>query len=152
MRKSNFRMKKRNEEKILSEFRTIKGYDQRHNKELTPTMEDYLEMICRHCGPGGFVRVSQLSQRLNVRPSSASKIAEQLKREGYVEFERYGVIRPTEKGWEAGCYLLYRHEILHEFLCRLNGTTDELEQVEQVEHFLSRETVENLEKWLNHQN
>ncbi len=132
----------------LGEFRTIKGYDQQEHKALTPTMEDYLEMICRSCGPGGFVRVGQLSQRLNVRPSSTTKIAEQLKKEGYVEYERYGVIYPTEKGWEAGSYLLYRHEVLHQFFCLLNGTADELEQVERVEHYLNRQTVENLEKWL----
>ena len=45
-----------------------------------------------------------------------------------------------------GEYLLHRHQILHRFFCALNGTEDELEQVEKVEHFMSRETMENLEK------
>ena len=36
--------------------------------------------------------------------------------------EKYGVIKPTKKGWDAGQYLLYRHDILHEFLfyCNIN--------------------------------
>ena len=40
---------------------------------------------------------------------------------------------------------MYRHEVLHRFLCLLNHTDNELEQVEKLEHFLEKRTVENLE-------
>ena len=36
--------------------------------------------------------------------------------------------------------------MLHRFFCKLNGTDNELTQVEQVEHFMSEETVRNLER------
>ena len=60
-------------------------------------------------------------------------------------FEKYGLIQPTEKGWSVGRWLLHRHEVLHRFFCMLNGSTDELELVEQVEHYLNEGTVRNLE-------
>lgn len=133
----------------MGEYRTIKGYDSFAKRKLTRSMEDYLEMICRLSREEGFARVAQLSARLNVRASSASKMAEQLRDAGYLEYEKYGYLRPTEMGWKEGEYLLHRHEVLHDFLCMVNGSTDELEQVEQIEHFFNRKTIENLERMLN---
>lgn len=40
--------------------------------------------------------------------------------------------------------MLCRHEVIHAFLCFLNGSSNELEEAEKIEHFLSRKTVENL--------
>lgn len=51
----------------------------------------------------------------------------------------------TDKGQETGNYLLYRHEVIHGFLCALNHSENELEQVEKIEHFLDRTTVKSLE-------
>ncbi|HPE16802.1 MAG TPA: iron dependent repressor, metal binding and dimerization domain protein [Oscillospiraceae bacterium] len=126
------------------EFYTMKGYQVNAPGELTPAMEDYLEMICRLLGQKEVVRIGELAERLHVRPSSTSKMIGLLKSAGYVDSEKYGYILLTEKGREAGNYLLYRHEVLRRFLCALNHTEDELEQVEKIEHFLDRSTVENL--------
>ena len=112
-------------------------------------MEDYLEMICRQAGSEGYVRINFLAGLLNVRPSSASKMVYQLRDMGLVFFEKYGLIQPTEPGWELGRYLLHRHDVLHRFFCRLNHSDDQLEQVERVEHYMSRESVHNLERWLD---
>ena len=126
------------------EFYTLKGYQDREGAELTTAMEDYLEMICRLTPPDQVVRVSELSRQLHVKPPSATRMLSQLSRAGYVSAEKYGYARLTEKGRQAGNYLLYRHEVIHRFLRALNRTDNELEQVEKIEHFLNRETVENL--------
>ena len=126
------------------EFYTMKGYQINEQNELTPAMEDYLEMICRLLEERKVVRIGELAERLHVRPSSTSKMIQLLKSAGYVDSEKYGYILLTGKGREAGNYLLYRHRVLQRFLCALNHTEDELEQVEKIEHFLNRFTVENL--------
>lgn len=128
-----------------NEYRTIKGYKLKNNKEITDAMEDYLEMICRSARRDGYARINHLAATLGVRPSSASKMVSNLKELGYVESEKYGIVKPTVKGWELGSYLLYRHDVLHEFLCLLNHTEDEIEQVEQIEHFFDEKTIRNLE-------
>ena len=64
---------------------------------------------------------------------------------GFIHAEKYGFVHLTEKGREAGRYLLYRHEIIEKFLCALNQSSDQLEQAEKIEHFLDRETVKNLD-------
>lgn len=126
-------------------FFTQKGYALRSHRQITGAMEDYLEMICRQAREAGYARIGMLAEHLNVRPSSASKMVRQLRELGLVEFPSYGLIRPTAEGFELGNYLLRRHNVLFRFFCLLNGTDDELEQVEQVEHFIRPETVDNLE-------
>lgn len=126
-------------------FYTIKGYELLSEEELTNAMEDYLEMIARICHQGKRVRVSELSVKLHVKASSATKMVQQLVALGFLEAEKYGDIILTKKGQERGAYLLYRHDILHHFLCLLNHTCDELEQVEKIEHFLDQRTIKNIE-------
>ena len=126
-------------------FYTLKGYQLIDDVKFTPAMEDYLEMICRILQKYDCVRISDLSEQLNVRPSSTSKMVQQLNDLGYLNAEKYGNITLTEKGRVAGDYLLYRHNIIHSFLCLLNNSQNELEEAEKIEHFLSPKTVENLD-------
>lgn len=127
------------------EFYTLKGYQAKADCDLTAAMEDYLEMICRIIRQGDRVRVNDLSQRLHVKPSSVSKMIQQLHLAGYLHAEKYSMISLTPKGRKTGNYLLYRHEVIHRFLCVVNNSDNELEQVEKIEHFLDRNTVENLD-------
>ncbi len=129
-------------------FYTMKEYQRAGAEGLTSSMEDYLEMICRLRAEGVPVRVNVLASSLHVRPSSASKMLGNLKKLGYIDFRKYGAVMVTEKGVEEGEYLLHRHQVLHRFFCAVNGTEDELEQVEKIEHFMNRETVNNLEQLL----
>ena len=127
-------------------FRTPKGYDKTENPTVTPAMEDYLEMIRRMSD--GVVHVNILAKMLHVKPSSASKMVSHLKERGLICSEKYGLIQLTEEGMRQGDYLLQRHDIIHRFLCRINGSEDELVQTERIEHFLDERTVRNLEKLL----
>ena len=131
-----------------SAFYTMKGYELAADTQITTAMEDYLEMLCRLQREGRPLRVNVLAESLHVRPSSASKMLGNLKGLGYIDFQKYGAVEVTEKGLREGEYLLHRHQVLHRFFCAVNGTEDELEQVEKIEHFMNRETVNNLEQLL----
>ncbi|MFR1518838.1 MAG: metal-dependent transcriptional regulator [Clostridia bacterium] len=127
-------------------FYTLKGYSLNESERLTSSMEDYLEMICRILQDNDVVRISELAEHLHVKPSSASKMVNNLKEAGYIEFKKYGYIAITGKGVEMGNYLLHRHKVLNNFLCLLNHSENELEQVEKIEHFIDKTTVDNLER------
>ena len=131
---------------LSDEFYTLKGYQMNEVVEITTAMEDYLEMIYRLFKKNSKSRVNDLSRMLNVKPSSVTKMVQQLNELGYVSSEKYGQIELTEQGRALGEYLLYRHEVIHNFLCLLNQSNNELEQVEKIEHFLNRKTVENLNR------
>ena len=68
---------------------------------------------------------------------------------GYLTNERYGCLRLTEKGSQAGAYLLYRHDVLNRLLRRINGSADELEQTERIEHYIDVRTVRNIDAFLD---
>lgn len=126
-------------------FYTMKGYALQTNITVTSAMEDYLEMIARIKQGGNEVRVSDLSRQLHVKASSVTKMVQQLAQTGLVYAEKYGDIILTENGSRLGNYLLYRHDVLQDFLCLLNHSENELEQVEKIEHFLDERTIKNLE-------
>jgi Mn-dependent DtxR family transcriptional regulator len=129
-------------------FYTLKGYSLLEHTQITSSMEDYLEMICRLHRDGHPIRIKELAECLHVKPSSASKMTGNLRKHGLVRFEKYGTVSLTEDGLKLGEYLLFRHDVLHRFFCYINQNSNELEQVEKVEHFMEPRTVYNIEKWL----
>lgn len=133
----------------MENFYTLKGYSLLEHTKITSSMEDYLEMIYRLYQEGHPIRIKNLAKALHVKPSSASKMTGNLKSQGLVRFEKYSTISLTDDGLKLGKYLLFRHEILHRFFCYINQSSNELEQVEKVEHFIEPETIYNLQKWLN---
>jgi len=131
-----------------NKFYTLKGYALIEGNIITSSMEDYLEMIYRIYEKDEVVRIGALASNLNVKPPSATKMVNNLKLHGLVMSQKYGHIKLTDAGLKLGKYLVFRHETLHRFLCYINKSSNELEQVEKIEHFLNAETVENIHKLL----
>ena len=130
-------------------FYTLKGYALLEASAITSSMEDYLEMIYRIHTSGEVVKIGALAAKLNVKPSSASKMVGNLKKQGLVSSEKYGYIKLTHSGSKLGRYLVFRHNTLHNFLCYINKSKNELEQVEKIEHFINVQTVRNIKKLLD---
>ncbi len=130
------------------DFRTLHGYREAEGRRITPSMEDYLEMIVRLSEKEGTVRVGSLARKLHVTPSSATKMIAHLAQNGCVDAERYGYVTLTEYGRSLGAFLVRRHEIIHCFFCLLNGTESELTQTEKVEHFIEPHTLAAMERAL----
>lgn len=126
-----------------NEFHTFRGYalQNRDNQNLSPSMEDYLEMIFRISTDGDNVRIGNLSSRLNVRPSSVTKMVQRLSKEGYLVYQKYGIIQLTPLGLDIGQELLNRHQTLELFLHLLGVRENLLNDTEKIEHSLSSETL-----------
>jgi DtxR family Mn-dependent transcriptional regulator len=129
------------------EFRTVRGYEllKRKQKKLTPSMEDYLEMIYRSCATEGYVRINHLTEKLNVQPSSVSRVVKKLAELGYLDYEKYGIIRLTRSGTLFGAFLLKRHQTIESFLQNLGVTDNVLVETELIEHYFSMDTIEKIE-------
>ena len=128
------------------EFHTVRGYQMLNaeNKLLTSSMEDYLEMIYRTCMEEEYVRTNQLAEKLNVRPSSTTKVIQKLRELGLVDYQKYGIIKLTEEGKDIGDFLLKRHEIIEEFLKNLGIEETRLKDTEMIEHDVSLNTLQNI--------
>lgn len=128
------------------DFHTVRGYENINltRNLLTPSMEDYLEMIYRCSIEEDVIRLNKIAQMLNVRDSSASKMMKKLGELSLIKYEKYGVIILTEQGESIGKCLLERHNIIKGFLEYLGGTEEVLQETELIEHILSNKTVENI--------
>ncbi|HEY9581650.1 transcriptional regulator MntR [Savagea sp. SN6] len=111
----------------------------------TPGMEDYLEQIYLQLEMRGEARVSDVADALDVLPSSVTKMAQRLDKEGYVIYERYRGLELTEKGKVFGKKLVKRHELLEQFL-RIIGVNEEYiyNDVEGIEHHLSWNAIDRI--------
>lgn len=127
-------------------FHTVRGYEMQgyNKKQLTPAMEDYLEMIYRYSLKEPYIRINLLARFLNVKDPSASKMVKKLGDLGLVNYEKYEMVTLTEKGRESGAFLLNRHCILENFFV-LIGCSDALVQAELMEHFITVETAQNIQ-------
>ena len=131
---------------INKDFHTVKGYEMINaaNKLLTPSMEDYLEMIYRCSLENTYIRLNQVAQMLNVRDSSASKMMQKLGNLSLIKYQKYGLISLTDKGLEIGAFLYKRHNIIEKFLKSLSQKNDVLIETELIEHVIKADTVEDL--------
>lgn len=131
-----------------SEFYTLTGYRLKNNLEITEAMEDYIEMIYRYSKKSDHITVKELSQLLNVRASSVSKMINRLNDFNLVNSTKYGSISLTKKGEKLGYFYLKRHNILTEFFKMINKKEFKLEQVEKVEHYIDKVTIKNINKFI----
>ena len=59
---------------LENEFFTFREYMTKNKSLLSPSAEDYMEMIYRLSYKVGFTRVNDISIALNVQPSSVTKM------------------------------------------------------------------------------
>ena len=127
-------------------FHTVRGYElQRFKKNLlTPALEDYLEMIYRNSLNEDYIRINILAQMLNVKDSSASKMAKKLGELGLVNYKKYEIVTLTDEGKKLGEVLLNRHNIIEKFLSFIGREEDALVQAELIEHIITGDTVKSM--------
>jgi len=132
------------------QFYTVRGYSllTENEEKLTPSLEDYMEMIYRAADSGQEIKVKNLAANLHVKPSSASKMIVRLAQKGYLNYERYGNVTLTEKGKEIGAYLLWRHKVISSFLKLISQGENETSFIEGelAEHSFTPETVHKIER------
>ncbi|OEH86861.1 DNA-binding protein [Desulfuribacillus stibiiarsenatis] len=124
-------------------FFTARGYEISADEDtLTPSMEDYIEMIYRLSGNVGHTRTHDLASSLNVQPPSVTKMIQKLNDKNLIVYEKYGNIQLTVQGQELGKYFLERHNIVKNFLIVLGIEENVQKHVEQIEHYIGWNTFQ----------
>ncbi|MDF0727323.1 transcriptional regulator MntR [Cytobacillus sp. S13-E01] len=111
----------------------------------TPSMEDYIEQIYLLIEDKGYARVSDIAEALSVHPSSVTKMVQKLDKDQYLIYEKYRGLILTPKGKKTGKRLVYRHELLEQFM-RIIGVDDDkiYNDVEGIEHHLSWNAIDRI--------
>lgn len=125
-----------------NDFYTFNEYMKKEDNCLTASMEDYLEMIYRLSLNTGYTRIHELSDALNCKPPSATKMVQKLAEIKLLKYEKYGVLVLEEGGKVLGEALLNRHNVIESFLRILDvSESDVLEETEKIEHTISKQTT-----------
>ena len=111
----------------------------------TPSMEDYIEQIYMLIEEKGYARVSDIAEALSVHPSSVTKMVQKLDKDEYLVYEKYRGLVLTAKGKKIGKRLVFRHDLLEQFL-KIIGVKDEniYNDVEGIEHHLSWDSIDRI--------
>jgi Mn-dependent DtxR family transcriptional regulator len=111
----------------------------------TPSMEDYIEQIYILIEEKGYARVSDIAEALSVHPSSVTKMVQKLDKDEYLVYEKYRGFSLTPKGKKIGKRLVFRHELLEQFM-QIIGVKQEniYNDVEGIEHHLSWDAIDRI--------
>ncbi len=118
--------------------------------DRTTRMEDYLEVIYELIQHKGYATTVDISNYLNVRSPSVTKMLQRLNESGHVNYEKYRGITLTESGTVVAKSIHHRHGILAEFLKMIGVDEDTANKdAEGIEHHLHPETLKKLEEFIN---
>lgn len=111
----------------------------------TPSMEDYIEQIYILIEDKGYARVSDIAEALAVHPSSVTKMVQKLDKDEYLIYEKYRGLVLTNKGKKMGKRLVFRHDLLEQFLRIIGVDEDKIyNDVEGIEHHLSWNAIDRI--------
>lgn len=108
-------------------------------------MEDYIEQIYNLIKTKGYARVTDIAEALEVHPSSVTKMVQKLDKDEYVHYEKYRGFVLTAKGNKVGKRLVFRHDLLEDFLEIIGVDEDKIyDDVEGIEHHLSWNAIDRI--------
>ena len=119
------------------------------NNKLTPSEEDYIEMIYRLNLENNKVQVKDISNKLNIKPPSVTKMIKKLNDKNILIYKKYDSIELTSLGESVGEKLLNRHNTIKEFLTILGIKESIHEETETIEHTINVETLMKIEELIN---
>ena len=108
-------------------------------KEISASLEDYLEAIYLFSKDGSEVRSGQVATYLNVKKSSVTEAIQNLAKEGLINYKPYSPITLTQKGKTSAENILRKHNIVKDFFKEILNMSDEeaSETACKIEHIIS---------------
>lgn len=115
---------------------------------FTTRMEDYLEVISELVEFKGYASSTDISNYMDVRPPSVTKMLRRLDGDGYLEYTKYYGLKLTSKGKNIANDIRQKHSVLLEFFEMIGVDTKVANKdVEGIEHHLNPKTMKQLRKF-----
>lgn len=113
------------------------------------TIEDYVELVYDLQKGKKRVHTNDIASALDINPASVTEIFQKLSEEGYVDYEKYGGTKLTEKGKRVARRTKKRHDTLKEFLLLLGIDKKTAEEDAcEMEHILHPDTMNTIIKFV----
>ena len=116
---------------------------------LSQKCEDYLESILILVEKRGYARPRDIARKMCVKPPSVTEMLGKLKREGYINYEKYGEVTLTPAGLVEARKVKRKHEVFEKLLNMLLVPPDIAEEDACVlEHHIHKKTEQQLSKFV----
>ena len=128
---------------------SIKRANSQESSKFTTRMEDYLEVILELVELKGYATPLDISNYMNVRPPSVTKMLRRLDEEKYIEYTKYRGLKLNVKGKNLANEIRQKHSDLLEFfeVIGVDKSTANID-VEGMEHHLNAKTMKQLRKFI----
>ncbi|WP_372520715.1 metal-dependent transcriptional regulator [Candidatus Ruminimicrobiellum ovillum] len=116
------------------------------NKQLTESLENYLETIGMLIRKNKIARVKDISKELDVKNSSVNIALNVLADKGLIIHEKYGYVELTPEGQKIADDIQHKEDVLVQFFTEILGVNEEvaLKDACRMEHTISDETLAKL--------
>jgi DtxR family Mn-dependent transcriptional regulator len=116
-------------------------------RDLSQSLEDYLEAVYALCSESGATRAGLIGARLNVSKPSVNAALKTLAARGLLEHEHYGGVRLSPGGLARGAEIAGRHALLKDFFVAILDMPSPLAEQDacRAEHALSGEALRRME-------
>lgn len=110
---------------------------------LTPSTQDYLEVILKLSAEEKQVRITDIANSLNITKASVTEAINMLSEQNLVTKEKYGPVSLTEKGRQEAQIVKKLHKVIYEFLVKILQVPPEIADKDAclMEHVISHETI-----------
>lgn len=117
---------------------------------VTPSLENYIEVLYELNERDARVRVTDLAQKLGIAKSSVNQAVKLLVKHGLALHANYGPVELTQKGVDYACVLMKRHTILKTFFADVLGVDPGIADKDAciIEHVISPATIAKLTDYL----
>lgn len=118
---------------------------------LTPSTQDYLEVILILSDEEKNVRITDIANYLNITKASVTEAIDMLIEQNLVTKEKYGPVSLTEKGKQEAQIVKKIHKVIFEFLIKSLNVSPEIADNDAclIEHVISRETITKMIDYLD---
>ena len=125
--------------------------DRLAGKQLSASLEDYLEAIIKLEKDNRVARVSDIARLLSVQMPSVTGALKVLRKKGLINYSRNSFISLTGRGRRIASSVNGKHESLYRFLSEILLLPDDIARDEacKIEHSVDCETVRRLVKLVN---
>lgn len=118
-------------------------------KNISASLEDYLEIICKLLETSKSVKAVEIAKKLNISRASVSEALMKLAEKNLIEYESHKGIIITESGLKTAKYVIEKHNTITAFFEETLGIKREIaeENACKIEHVISDEVFEQLQKF-----
>lgn len=119
-------------------------------KELSASLEDYLETIYHIVAEKQVARAKEIASRLKVSRSSVTEAFRSLSQKGLINYAPYEVITLTAQGEKLAKDVIHRHDALKDFFIKVLAVDEKLaeEGACKIEHAAPRQIIERLTQFV----